>query len=56
VNDENILTWSATNMVTIWLMAAIGALIFMLAAKAVKNSKGGASVAVPGPYQSTGTY
>jgi hypothetical protein len=42
MDNENILTWSATNMVTIWLMALIGCLIFLLIAKFVNNAKGGA--------------
>jgi len=41
--EETLLTWNATNMVTIWLMALVGILIFCLIAGFVNNAKANAA-------------
>jgi hypothetical protein len=38
---ETTISWNATNMVTIWLMAAIGFAVIGFAAQAYKKSKVG---------------
>jgi hypothetical protein len=41
VNEETLITWNASNMITIWLMALIGALLFMVISGQIQKSKGG---------------
>jgi hypothetical protein len=38
---ETTISWNATNMVTIWLMAAVGAAVLGFAAQAYRKQKGG---------------
>jgi hypothetical protein len=52
--DKTLISWSVPNMITIWLMLAIGFLIFTFAAqfgmKALGGSSGGSDQAQGGGY------
>lgn len=50
--DKTLISWSVPNMITIWLMLAIGFLIFTFAAQFSMKALGGSS----DPVQQGGGY